>query len=83
MITDNNADPMPVFVLKGKDALAPGIVDAYRRECRRHGLFAQAAEVELAFAEMADWQSRHPELVKLPDHAHVPASAVSVEETDR
>ena len=67
------ADPMPVFPLKGKDALAPGTVDYYRRECNRHGLHEQAAQVELAFREMAAWQRRNPDLVKLPDHDHVPA----------
>ncbi len=74
-------DPKPVFVLKGQDVLAPGIVDAYRRECVRHGLDEQAAQVELAFREMAEWQARHPERVKLPDHKHVPAPGGDVTDT--
>lgn len=67
-----NQDPMPVFVLKGKDALAPGVVDYYRRECHRHGLIDQAKQVGLAFEEMAAWQRDNPERVKLPAHNHVP-----------
>lgn len=72
-------DPMPVFVLKGKDALAPGVVDYYRRECVRHGLAEQAEQVELAFREMAAWQQRNPDKVKLPDHKHVAANTGSEE----
>lgn len=73
-MTEQATDPMPVFVLKGKDALAPGIIDAYRRECIRHGLDDQAEQVASAFREMADWQARNWTLVKLPDHPHVPAT---------
>ena len=70
---NDEEDPMPVFVLKAKDVLAPGTVNAYRLECLRHGLDEQAAEVEKAFREMAAWQQRHPEELKLPDHKHTPA----------
>jgi len=69
-------DPMPVFVLKAKDVIAPGIVAAYARECTRYGLHDQAVQVELAYQEMAAWQARNFELVKMPDHEHVPAREV-------
>lgn len=72
--TAAEADPMPAFVLKGKDALAPGVIDYYRRECYRHDLADQAREVGAAFAEMAAWQERNWPLVKLPDHPHVPVA---------
>lgn len=65
----HDADPMPVFVLKGKDALALATITFYREECASHGLVHQAHEVELAWREMIAWQQRHPERVKLPDHA--------------
>lgn len=65
----HDADPMPVFVLKGKDALALATITFYREECASHGLVHQAHEVELAWREMSKWQQRHPERVKLPDHA--------------
>lgn len=69
-------DPMPVFVLKGKDALAPGTIAYYGRECgKHHGLHEQAEQVELAYQEMAGWQRRNPDLVALPDHKHVPVTA--------
>jgi hypothetical protein len=70
-------DPMPVFVLKGKDALAPFVIADYRRECERHGLTEQATQVLLALREMNAWQARHPELVKLPDHPHVPTGGAA------
>jgi hypothetical protein len=66
-------DPMPVFPLLAKDVLAPGTIDYYRRECERHNLPEQAAQVAAAYREAAAWQERHPELCKLPDHQHVPA----------
>lgn len=68
-------DPMPVFVLKGKDALTPYVIEAYRERCVDEELYDQAHEVALALAEVEAWQRRHPELVKLPDHKHVPADA--------
>ncbi len=66
-------DPMPVFVLKGKDALAADTVDWYMALCQARGLFAQAAQVQLAREEILAWQDRHPGRVKFPDHEHVPA----------
>ena len=66
-------DPMPVFVIKGKDVLAPDAIAAYQNACAARGLNEQARQVWLALGEVAGWQSRHPDLVKLPDHPHVPA----------
>lgn len=68
-----NDDPMPVFVLKGKDRLALGAISQYSLLCLKAGLIDQAAEVDKAYAEIRAWQGRHPELMKLPDHEHVPA----------
>lgn len=67
-------DPMPVFVIKGKDKLAPRAVDAYAQLCDTLGLDEQRREVELAAEEIRGWQQRHRDLVKLPDHPHVPAA---------
>jgi hypothetical protein len=75
----DGCDPMPVFVVKGKDLLAPDAIAAYQNACAERGLNEQARQVWLALGEVAGWQSRHPELVKLPDHPHVPV-AVSVKE---
>lgn len=66
-------DPMPVFVIKAKDQLAPAAVNAYRAACTLHGLSEQAEQADLARIEIIDWQHRHPETVQLPDHQHVPA----------
>ncbi len=66
-------DPMPVFVIKGKDALAVPAIEAYRRQCIEHGLDMQAASVERSIDEVKRWQSRNIDATKLPDHPHVPA----------
>lgn len=68
-------DPMPVFVIKGKDRLAPDAVHGYFTLCLSNGLPAQAAEVADAEREICGWQDRHPELVKTPDHEHVPVTS--------
>lgn len=68
-------DPMPVFVIKGKDLLAPDAIAAYQNACVARGLNEQAQQVWLALREVAGWQSRNPELVKLPDHQHVPVGS--------
>jgi hypothetical protein len=68
-------DPMPVFVLKAKDALTSTVVAAYRQECIRHDLHGQADQVWLALEEILAWQRRNPGLVALPDHKHVPVQA--------
>jgi hypothetical protein len=66
-------DPMPVFVIKGKDRLAPDAVAAYSDLCLAGELDEQWAEVQAALAEIICWQRRHPGLVETPDHKHVPA----------
>jgi hypothetical protein len=67
-------DPMPVFVIKAKDALALATIERYRRLCLQRGLDVQAVEVEKAAVEIAEWQQRHSSLVQLPDHQHVPVT---------
>lgn len=67
-------DPMPVFTIQGTDQLAPDAVAAYQNLCVQAGLSDQANQVWLALGEIARWQSRHPDLVKLPDHKHVPVT---------
>ena len=66
------SDPMPVFTIKAKDELAHEAVRAYRRLCVEHGLTDQAREVGKAMQEMRLWRERNPDLLQLPDHAHVP-----------
>jgi hypothetical protein len=70
-------DPMPVFVIKGKDRLAPEAVAAYGDLCACADLLDQASEVEAALAEINDWQRRHPDMVETPDHQHIPATTRS------
>lgn len=67
-------DPMPVFVIKGQDRLAADAVSAYYTLCLAQGLTDQAGQVADAVREIRDWQDRHPDLVKAPDHEHVPVN---------
>lgn len=69
-----DTDPMPVFVIKGKDRLAPEAIAAYSKLCLAGELDEQWVEVETALAEIVVWQQRHPDLVKTPSHKHVSAA---------
>jgi len=71
---DSSNALMPVFAIKGKDKLAPDAIAAYAQLCLEAGLTEQWAEVEAAHSEVVVWQDRHPDLVKTPDHKHVPAT---------
>jgi hypothetical protein len=66
-----DADPMPVFVLKGQDLLALEAIKAYRRACWDVGWDDQASQVSEAILEMLEWQKRNPDKMKRPDHKHV------------
>jgi hypothetical protein len=66
-------DPEPVFTIRGQDRFAVRAVGAYYDLCCEAGLMAQAGEVHRALEELRAWQDRHPERIKMPDHAHVPA----------
>jgi len=80
---DNGTDdPMPVFVIKAKDLLAMRAIEYYRRLCDQHGLCAQADEVYEALNEIAGWRQRHNDLVKLPDHKHVPVGETKAARDD-
>lgn len=66
------SDPMPVFTIKAQDQLAVVAVEHYRHLCEINGLTDQAAEVEKAIDEIEQWQHRHTDRVKRPDHQHMP-----------
>lgn len=70
-----SGDPMPVFVIKGKDKLALDAIRAYRALCEERGLREQAREVGKALREMRLWQQRNDAAMQLPDHPHVPAAS--------
>jgi len=65
---------MPVFTIQAKHRLAVRAVRAYRDFCLDAGLTAQAAQVQRAIDEMREWRHQNKELIKDPDHEHVPAS---------
>lgn len=60
----------PVFAIRAQDGLALDIIAAYAEACRAHRLDRQAGQVDLAYAEVANWQAANPLRVKLPDHDH-------------
>lgn len=70
----SGSDPMPVFVIRAKDALAVPVLRTYIQECQEHGLAEQAMAVHAAVDEIRAWQQRNIDLTKLPDHPHVPAT---------
>jgi hypothetical protein len=69
----SNSDPMPVFTIKARDALAVPTLRAYEEECLLHGLDDQAFQVRQARVEISLWQQRNINETKLPDHVHKPA----------
>ncbi len=64
---------MPVFVIKARDHLAPAAIEEYRRLCVSNGLAEQAEQVALAFREVVEWRTAHPDECKWPDHDHASA----------
>ena len=62
----------PQFPIIATDRFAIKTIDDYRRLCLAHGLREQADQVLLAIEEFSEWTKLNPELVKLPDHKHVP-----------
>lgn len=77
MTATYDPDPMPVFVLKGKDRLALDTIHHYKWLCREAGLLDQADEVEKAVDEMVAWRVRNFDRVQFPDHPHVPVAAAA------
>jgi hypothetical protein len=69
----SETDPEPVFVFRAQDALVMSGITAYYSKCLIAGLKEHAAEVNKAMQEIREWQRRHPDRVKLPDHKHQPA----------
>lgn len=65
-------DKMPVFTILAKDKLALRTLAAYHLFCIEVGLMDQAIEVALAMREMHLWKEANPDLMKMPDHKHVP-----------
>jgi hypothetical protein len=74
-VTEDSADPMPVFTIKAKDQLAPAAILAYYDLCVVNGLArSQGTEVSKALRETRLWQARHRDEVQMPDHPHVPVT---------
>ena len=68
----------PLFLLRGQDAVAPRAVDAYVRRCAggvltgdgsglNHPGLAHIDGAHRAYRALRDWQTEHPDRVKVPD----------------
>lgn len=68
---------MPVFTIKAKDVLSIVTVEHYIDECEKLGLTYQAEQCRLALNEIKRWRNENAELVKVPNHEHVPVMARS------
>jgi hypothetical protein len=69
---------MPVFVIKGKDKFALRLLITHRDLCIANGLIKQSLEDQKAIDELVDWQDENPELMKFPDHKHIPVGETPV-----
>jgi len=65
---NRSTDDEPVFLLCGRDVLAPDLVDewAYRASCRGVRQ-AKTTDASVDAAAMRKWQTDHPDRVKVPD----------------
>ena len=64
----NTKSDEPVFVLCGRDQLAPGVIREWASQARARGTAPMKVAGALLIAEnMERWQEEHPDLVKVPD----------------
>lgn len=68
----------PLFVIRGRDALAIPVLGAYEDECSRHGLYDMAAQVSCHAERFRKWQAGWTKLTGLPD-PHPSWSKISVD----
>ena len=64
----NTKPDEPVFILCGRDALAPSTIREWASQARARGTAPMKVAGALLIAEnMERWQEEHPDLVKVPD----------------
>lgn len=64
----------PLFVIRGRDALAVPALAHYYGECNRHGLRSQASRVDDHLGRFHRWQAENAKLTHLPDPIPEPES---------
>lgn len=57
----------PLFVIRGRDALAYPILAAYAEQCSEHGLWGMQQQVSDHAARFREWQRDNAKLTNLPD----------------
>lgn len=58
----------PLFIFRGRDALALGAIKAYRETCADAGRPPWHLEmIDRNYEFIAAWQAEHPDRVRLPD----------------
>ena len=64
----NTKSDEPVFVLCGRDKLAPSVIREWAAQAAKHGAPHSKTATAIVIADnMERWQEEHPELVKVPD----------------
>lgn len=67
-VLQNTQPDEPVFVLCGRDALAPSIIREWASQAAARGAAHSKTASALVIAEKFEqWQEEHPDLVKVPD----------------
>lgn len=83
--TERDFGDEPLFILRATDEMTPGTIAYYNMLCRSAGLTKYSRQVNKAFNEMRDWQSKNKDKVKKPHHEHQTAgqrTALSREEVE-
>jgi hypothetical protein len=57
----------PCLIVRAQDELYPDVVAYYLALCRRKGAQAAMLRAHQAYTAGVDWQTAHPDRVKLPD----------------
>lgn len=57
----------PIFVIRGRDALAIPVLQAYVDECDNHKLFGQAGRAAEHLRRFIEWQMDNAKKTHLPD----------------
>jgi hypothetical protein len=66
-------DDEPVFVLRARDVVLPGLLGKYEEDCASYGCDeSHLRAIRRAQAAVIDWQDAHSELVKTPDTPEPP-----------
>jgi hypothetical protein len=67
-------DDEPIFVMTGRDPIAPLRVDAWATLAEAHGFHEKAAAARLVADRMRSWRAKQEQAAKLAGSMNAPAS---------